>query len=359
MCNCRVYTFFSVLGLKHCCISIIAVMACCSFTATAAPLVPSAPDTSRHMQNSAGIGGINSAQHALDSSQRQTGLLPDSTWRSAFLKHTYWSFGAGFRMGSQAFFDAWKKTMPTSSTELAGAGSGVGTFTIKQSVPGYSIMIPVVFGITPIINDLRSITFEGGFNYLGKTFIASLADKSDSATQWLHWTQSCRAYTVTLGVSYRHVIPEQYFSIEKSDKTWLLLGAGICPIMHITTSASLSSHNVADSTIVTARAYAGNHTYNGLGCTWKAGLATARSLSQRSGLEIDLAYTGGWYGNFRTGSSAAKWGSVNPASSSADKSLSFFSHAVEATFIFITAKKTPLSAQPVQGTSAPPPVQKK
>lgn len=359
MYNCRVYTFLSAPGLKHRCIAIIAVMACCCFT-SAAPLVPSEPDTSRHMQDSAGIGGINSAQHTLDSLQRQTGLLPDSTLlRSAFFKHTYWSFGAGFRMGSQVFFDEWQKTMPTSSTKLAGAGSAVGTFTIKQSVPGYSIMIPVVFGITPIVNDLRSITFEGGFNYLGKTFIASLADKSDSATQWLHWTQSCRASAVTLGVSYRHVIPEQYFSIEKSDKTWLLLGAGICPIMHITTSASLSTHNVADSTIIIARAYAGNHTYNGLGCTWKAGLATARSLSQRSGLEIDLAYTGGWYGNFRTGSSVAKWGTVNSASSSAEKSLSFFSHAVEATFIFITAKKLPLSAQPVQGALAPPPVQQK
>jgi len=359
MYKCPAETFPPGAGRKHRGISVVLAIACCFFAVAAAPSSPPGPDTSRHMQDSAVQGGVNSARHVLDSLQRQSGFSPDSTSRSAFLKHTYWSFGAGFRMGSQAFFDEWEKTTPTSSTELVGVGSGVGTFTIKQSVPGYSIMIPVVVGITPIVNDARSITFEGGFNYLGKTFIASLADKSDSATQWMHWTQSCRAYTVTLGVSYRHVIPEQYFSIEKADKTWLLLGAGICPIMHITTSASLSSYNVADSTIVTAHTHAGNRTYNGLGCTWKAGLATARSLSQRSGLEIDLTYIGGWYGNFRTGSSTAQWGTVNPASSSAGKSLSFFSHAVEATFIFVTAKRAPLSVQPVSDASMPLPVQKK
>jgi hypothetical protein len=304
------------------------------------PSAESVSDTLHHKQASDSLIGITRTQQIIDSLQQKFGNLPDSASKGAFAHSTYWSFAIGWRLGSQPFFSEWKNTLPQSSTDIVGAGSAIGNFTVKQSIPGYCIWVPLTVGITPIINDKRSITFEGGFNYLGKTFLATLADKSDSATQWIHWTQSCRAYIVTLGLSYRHVIPEQYFSIEKADKAWFLLGAGVCPIAHITTDASLSFHNVADSTVTAAKAFVDNRTYNGLGCTWKVGLGTLRNLSKKSGLEIDLIYTGGWYGNFRTGSNTATWGTVNKHDASASKTLSYITHAIEATFIFCTGKSS-------------------
>jgi hypothetical protein len=258
-----------------------------------------------------------------------------------FWLHPYFGIGAGWGIGSFPLFSEWNKGLPDSSSDLVGNNSEVPTFTIKEATTAYNIFWPILVSFTPLTNETMSFSLESSFYFIftNKKFIASLTNEADSISGLsINWEQSCAAYYFTLGMSYSHAIPEEYFRIDGVNKASIVLGLSFTPLIHITEKASFSATNTADSTIAALKADIYNKAFNGAGISWKTGISTIRRLSPHSGLEIDLVYIGRWFDYFHDGGNSIKWKNINKKSSSANKNISFLSSEFEINLLFLSGK---------------------
>jgi hypothetical protein len=185
------------------------------------------------------------------------------------------------------------------------------------------------------------LTVESSFYFLfsSKSYIATL--KNDSLpVQSATWSQSCAAYFFTLGLSYRHAIPEEYFKVEGVSITSGVLGLSISPLVRITKSSSFSSIGLADSTVSALKSHLDNRSFNGMGVSWKIGLSTMKKISGKSGLQIDLVYIGRFNGFF---SRNMEWKDINPSSDTPNDRVSFMSSTFEINLSLLSGKKKPVS----------------
>jgi hypothetical protein len=290
-----------------------------------------------------------SLKHSVIDSKAKTGVaaLPfsgappeDTTYH--FWEHPYWGFGAGWGLGSFPLFKEWIKGLPDSASDLAGKSSQVPKFSILEPPNAYYIVWPVLLSFTPFSNERRSISIESAayFLFLGKSFIASL--KNDSLpVQAVTWNQSCDAYFFTIGLTYRHVIPPDYFKVEGAQRTSAVLGLSVTPLMHFSESSSFSAAGIADSTLTKLQTNVDNRSFNGMGCSWKIGVSTLKKLSPRSGLEIDLVYIGRINGYFKNNGGRMLWKDVNPGSETPRQNVSFLSSTFEIDISLETGKSGP------------------
>ena len=309
----------------------------------------------RNFTDSASMKAQNdSLKHGVIDTKAKTGVasLPlsgappeDTTYH--FWEHPYWGFGAGWGLGSFPLFNEWIKGLPDSASDLAGKSSQVPKFSILEPPNAYYIVWPVLLSFTPFSNERRSISIESAayFLFLGKSFIASL--KNDSLpVQAVTWNQSCDAYFFTIGLTYRHAIPPEYFKVEGVQRTSAVLGLSVTPLMHFSESASFSAAGIADSTLTKLRTNVDNRSFNGIGCSWKIGVSTLKKLSPRSGLEIDLVYIGRINGYFINNGGRMLWKDVNPASETPLQNVSFLSNTFEIDISLETGKSKPAAREP-------------
>ena len=254
-----------------------------------------------------------------------------------FWSRPHWGIGAAWALGSFSLFSEWGKGLPASSADIIGASTELKNFIVKEPAVTYTIVLPVTLSITPFAGAQRSLSFEGSVFYFSKDFLAAL--QNDSATKTLNWKQSCAAYSFSLGLVYRKNVPAEYFKIDGVDNTSMVLGVGVSPFIRVSESASFSSSGgVSDSTTAAAAGNAVNRAFNGIGLTWKCGIATLHRLSPRGGLEVSLLYVGSWYGNFKNGSSAGLLKEINPKTGSAGAAVSSMSNTLQIQFSLISGK---------------------
>jgi hypothetical protein len=266
----------------------------------------------------------------------------DTTY--CFWQHPYWGIGAGWGLGSFPLFSEWQNGLPDSSVTIAGRGSAVPKFTVREPVNSYNIFWPLSVSVTPFVNERHALSLEGSFYFLfsGKSFKASLSTGNDSLLSSVEWDQSCAVYFFSLGFDYRRAIPEEYFKVENVKRTTLNIGLSVVPLMRFTKQASYSSSNLPDSTIAILETKKDNRSFNGMGCCWKIGVSSLRKLSAKSGLEIGISYIGRYVGYFRKGSARMVWKDVNPSSGRPMGKVSFLSNTFELSLMLQTGKAAPV-----------------
>lgn len=272
--------------------------------------------------------------------QKQPPLSPntmDTTY--SFWNFPYWGVGAGWGLGSFPLFTEWIRGLPDSARDIVGPDTALKNFSIKEPADAYTILVPITIFWTPLADERRSLSLEGSFFWISKSFQAYLQSNDSAVSKWVHWRQSMSAYFLSLGFNYKYNIPEQYFKVENVNRTSLLIGFSADPLLLVDKNASFSFSEIADSTLARANAAADNGTFRGIGCAWRLGLSSLHRLSTRKGLEISLVYSGRWYGYFKNGKTRTTWKDINPMASSPLENVSFLSSSFQISFALVSGKK--------------------
>jgi hypothetical protein len=272
--------------------------------------------------------------------QKQPPSLPntmDTTY--CFWNFPYWGVGAGWGLGSFPLFAEWIKGLPDSARDIVGPDTTLKNFSVKEQADAYTILIPLTFYWTPLADERHSLSFEGSFFWINKSFQAYLQSGDTTVSRWVHWQQSMSAYSFSVGFNYKYNIPEQYFRVENVNRSSLLLGFSVDPLLLVDKSASFSSSGLADSTLARANAVLDKRNFRGVGCAWRLGFSSLHRLSTAKGLEISLVYSGRWYGYFKNGKTRTLWKDINPAASSPLENLSFLSSTFQISFALVSGKK--------------------
>ncbi len=264
-----------------------------------------------------------------------------------FWRHPYWGIGAGWGLGSFPLFSEWQNGLPDSSAKLAGPGSAVPQFKVREPVNLYNIFWPLYISVTPFISERHALSLEGAayFVFSGKSFKASLGTGQDSLPASVEWTQSCAATFFSIGFDYRRTIPEEYFKVENVQRTTANIGLSLVPLMHFSKSSSFSSNTLPDSTIAVLEGHLDNRSFNGIGGSWKIGISSLRRLSSKSGVEIGISYIGRYLGYFKSGRTRMLWKDLNPGFGRPDEKVSFLSHTFEISLVLQTGKAAPAKAK--------------
>jgi hypothetical protein len=272
---------------------------------------------------------------------RGAAMPEDTTYR--FWQHPYWGIGAGWGLGSFPLFSEWESGLPDSSARLAGPGSTVPKFTIREPVNSYNIFWPLLVSVTPFVNERQALSIEGSLYlfFSGKTFQASLAAGNDSLPSSVEWNQSCAATFFSLGLDYRRRIPEEYFKVENVKRTTANIGLSAVPLMRFSKRSSFSARGIPDSTIARLEGKMDNRTFYGMGCSWKIGISSLRKLSPKSGVEIGISYIGRYLGYFKNGRASMAWKDLNPHNGRAEEKISFLSHTFEISLVLQNGKAGP------------------
>jgi hypothetical protein len=263
----------------------------------------------------------------------------DTTY--CFWRHPYWGIGAGWGLGSFPLFSEWQNGLPDSSVNLAGPGSKVPRFTVREQANSYNIFWPLFLSYTPFVNERHALSLESSFYFISKSYKVSLTAPSDSTNTSVEWSQSCAASFFTVGFDYRRSIPEEYFKVENVKRTTGNIGFSVVPLVHFTKRASFTSANIPDSTVAILNGNKDNRTFNGLGFSWKIGVSCLKKLSSKSGLEIGISYMGRYLGYFRNGATRMLWKDVNTANGKPNEKISLVSHTVELSFMLQNGKAAP------------------
>ena len=218
-----------------------------------------------------------------------------------FWKHPYWSFGAGWGLGSFPLFTQWERGLRirhrTGRPEFPNA-----EFTVAQPADAYYIVWPFLLSFTPLTTERSSLSVESSWYFLfsGKSFLAAL--QNDSAARAVRFMEPIvRGVFFLLRLAYRHVIPEEYFKVDGVQQTSVVLGVSVTPLFAFPRSSSFSSSQIADSTLTALRSHIDNRDWNGAGIGWKLGISTIKKLTSHSGLQMDLVYIGRLNGFFSRG----------------------------------------------------------
>jgi len=284
----------------------------------------------------------NRIQDSLDALLKKPGAAPakavpvvDSV--SHFLSHPFFSIGAGWALGSFPVLSEWQNALPDSAGKILPLNPDTFGFVITEPVNTYNILFPIYLSYTPFVFSRSSVAFEGSFFFIRKGIQATL--QHDTLPPKIDYKQSMSCYGFTLGVFYRRQIDEQYFRIEKVDKTSFILGLSALPYSRITKSETLTSSGVSDSVITAARALLQNFHAWGMGGAWRIGISSEQTLSATSGMEVSISYIGRYMGLFRDNGAYLLNKDVNPLSDNPSDKLSSLSNTVEIRLEFLFGRK--------------------
>gem|GEM_PF-1626614 len=282
----------------------------------------------------------------------------DTTIDSSFFDGIYFGAGIGWSLGSFAPAEMWKHTLPsvlkdlnltessfqiaadttqTDSLLKAGDSSHV-RFLIKDKLSSYNMSFPIMLSLTKFNNNYRHSVYAT-FYFFSKNQKSSVYLLNDSLHRRIDLKQKFTLYSASLYYIIARRIPPLYISIDGVDRTDLILGLGISPLMRIQTVNSIK--NYAEETDIrmqniedTIRTKFTDTECSGLSMSMKAGFSTVKHLSHGA-LEASILYTLSWNNYFYHDGDRITNGDFNPLDGEADKKLSFLSNRLELCFSFL------------------------
>jgi hypothetical protein len=283
--------------------------------------------------------------HAKDSLPLKK-LLPDTT----FVDGVYAGIGVGWSLGN---FDAerlWERTLPgtlldlhlysttlqvlpdttqTDSLLRKGDTSSL-RFSIKDKPSTYNMTFPFSISLTKYRkNDRLSAALS--FSLFSKTQKSSVSMLNDSLSRRIDLRQNFLLYSLSLQLLYAKRISPIYFSVDGIDRSHLLLGLSITPLMRIKTTGSTKRYSDDYRTIGiedTIKKLLLNSESYGFSMSIRTGISTTQQLSSGA-LEIDLLYSMSWNDYFYQNGNRVYRGALNKNDNEADKTLSFLSNRLE------------------------------
>jgi hypothetical protein len=256
---------------------------------------------------------------------------------SRFLTHPYFGIGVGWDLGSFPVLSDWQNTLPDSASAILPLNPDTLGFAITEPVNTYNILFPVYFSYTPFVYSRSSVAFEGSFFFIGKSIQATL--QHDTFPEKINYHQSMNFYGFSAGIFYRHQIGEQYFRIDKIDRTSFILGISILPYYHLSQSETISASGIGDSVVSAATNRLRNYHAWGMGGGWRIGVGSQKSLSATSGVEVSVSYIGRYMAMFKRNNGYLLTKDISPSAGNPAERLSSLSNTFEIRLDFLFGKR--------------------
>jgi hypothetical protein len=259
----------------------------------------------------------------------------------------YLGGGIGLSIGSGQVFTLWKNGLPSSLADfglrdtsflLAGGAGDTMKLVFQNSKPAdiYNMMFPVSISVGRLAGKHR-YSAAVSFSMLTKNSRSSvdIGGNADSTGRRLDISQSMGLYAITLDLTYGRVIPDRFFSIDKSDRTDFIAGISVSPFISLrrTSSVGAPEDSASDPRLWALRdSAAGGLTSvsaSGIAFGWRLGVAKMRRLSKKGGLEGRLCWYGTWATSFRTPDGTLTEKEVSAKSAAPDRKVSYFSNRFE------------------------------
>ncbi len=268
----------------------------------------------------------------------------------------YAGIGAGWSLGSFEAIDIWEKALPdslghlhlssislrqlsdsTSPDSLIRKGDTSSLrFTIKDKPSAYNMAFPLSISFTKFRKDDR-FTTSFIFSLYSKSQKTSVYLLDDSLKRRIDLRQKFLLYSLALNLNYAKRIPKIYFSVDGIDRTDLLLGLSITPLMRMKTTNSIKRYS-DDNRIIgiedTIRSNLISTDSYGLSLSFRTGVSTVQKLSTGA-LEVALLYTCSWNDYFYHNGEHIRIGALNKNHENSDKPLDFVTNRFEITFSFL------------------------
>jgi hypothetical protein len=250
--------------------------------------------------------------------------------------------GVGLSLGSLPPLKSWKDGLPKALADVglsAGMVDDTGDtvqlqYKVKESPDDYNMMFPLSISFGRLSANHRfSALFT--FAMLSKKYNAAVeVDSSRNVTVG----QRMRYFSLMFELNYGTRIPERYFSVDKVDRTDAIIGIGLSPLIALKKSSSIK-RNSSDALLETvADSISGRQSSfsaSGIALAWRLGMVTLRRVSKTGGIEAGLSYQGLWCTRFTTPGGTLRFGDITMKSSTAEKSVSWFSSRFDITISLI------------------------
>lgn len=250
----------------------------------------------------------------------------------------YVGIGAGLSLGSLPPLGNWKAGL---AVTLADAGlpermidvngdTVALRFTVKENPDAYNMMFPVAVSAGRMTADHR-FGMSLAFAMLTKNWNATVElDSLRSVTI----AERMRYLSLYFAFDYGTRIPEQYFSVDKVDRTDAVIGLGVAPLIGLSKSFSHATHGddpVLASIADTLSSHWNAFDASGIALVWRIGITTVRRASLRGAVEAGLHYQGSWCTRFRSAGTILTVGDINAESLEPQTPVSWFSSRFEIT----------------------------
>lgn len=268
---------------------------------------------------------------------------PDTLFR--LWHYPFFGFGAGWALGSMSLFDEWADGIYTPPylyifENLLSDTSGF-TFSEKEKPSTYNSAFPLEISFSPVTRDYGYLSSSIGFQMMKKTFKGSWTSKTSG--NWVNTEKEIVFSDLSVGASYHHYIPREYFSIDNIEQASFVAGISFSPL------STISLREKDESNVVTP-GRSTKETFFGFGLSWQAGLSTLKTLSSGNGLEAGLVYDGNWFGMFNRGGRYISMQKITPLSDAVSEKVSFTCHRFKIYLQVLIGKK-----QEEKAPESPPP----
>lgn len=279
-------------------------------------------------------------------------VIPDSL---TLTNETYLSFGAGWSLGSNRYVKLWESSLPDSlgnwgltntsfrfvfdSTLIGPQPNQDDTaniaFSVKEKPALYSITFPLSVSLTRLrVDDRIAITLNG--SWLHKLFKATVATVGDSVNRKVDISETLNMYSLFIDITYGHVIPPVYFSIDGIDKTYGSVGLGFSPLIFLASHQNVVAYGGNSSRMgriaERIKSTSVEHAIHGTSAVFHCGLTTLQRLSPRQLLTVDVCFSMNWYGYFYEAGERMYSTNINRTESSDGAPLSWISNRFDLSF---------------------------
>jgi hypothetical protein len=253
-------------------------------------------------------------------------------------KYPFWSFGAGWELGSFKLFELWEEGLETNRLK-ATMHQQLSIDTIISVLTVSPIEIPAVYNVTfPLSISYTPFVFKRSFLSLGCSYswirkYSHVSFKLDSLIpvtlndSIIDLEQRLSLKTLTFSLKYKFLIPDIYFNIEKIRESYLTLGISGSPLVILREwyQYSLQPEEKKNS--------------YGISAGWLAGIATFRRISSKMSLEMGFVYSGSWQGRFMDNNHHRMIGDITKSETNPSEVLQFVSHRFILYFNLLIGKK--------------------
>jgi hypothetical protein len=295
-----------------------------------------------------------SLRKTVDTLKQKPGIsdpVKDTVQDTLFLNGTYAGIGIGWSLGSFEAAKIWEQTLhsdlsslhltdtsfiilkDTTSSDTLIRNYGDTSklrFTVKEKPSGYNMSFPVSLSLVTFRPKSRH-SLNLSFFLFSKNQKSSLYTIADSVNRRIDINQKFRLYSASLYYLYGHKVPPLYMTVEQINRTDVVAGLGIAPLMYIKSSNIVKK--LSDDTRITAICDSINKQFQsfemyGLSISLKAGFSTVKRI--RSGaLETSILYTMTWNDYFYDNGKRIHRSDLDPKDDEGSKRLSFMSNRME------------------------------
>jgi hypothetical protein len=274
---------------------------------------------------------------------------------TSFDSGVYAGIGIGWSLGKFDAEQLWERTLPSTlidlhlkdttlvippgttntGSSLSNGDSSLLRFSIKDKPSSYNMTFPISISLTKYRKGDR-FTGALAFSLFSKNQKSSVSMLNDSLSRRIDLRQKFLLYSLSLHFMYSKRISPIYFSIDGIDRSDLLLGLSITPLMRMKTTGSTKRYSDADDSRIigiedTIKKQLLNNNSYGFGMSIRTGISTTQQYSTGA-LQIDLLYTLSWNDYFYNNGNRVHRGTLNKNDPEPDRTLSFLSNRLEINF---------------------------